>query len=102
MGKPGRPAPDLDDYLDWEERLQNFTASELTITKFCDEEGVSRSTFRRWKRRLRAGIPKSVADEMADHQQAKSGDVEFHYHVQGKHEHRPLHGDGIASIRTVG
>lgn len=77
MGKPGRPGPDLDDYLDWQERLENFQASDLTIEQYCDEEGVSRSTFHRWKRRLRAGIPKSIADEIADHQQAESGEVEF-------------------------
>lgn len=77
MGKPGRRGADLDDYLDWQERLENFKASGLTIEKFCDEEGFSRSTFNRWKRQLRTGIPQSIAEEIADHHQVESGEVEF-------------------------
>ena len=77
MGKPGRPGPDLDDYLDWQDRLENFKASDLTIKEYCVEEGVSVSTFHRWKNLLRKGIPKSMAEEIADHQRAESGEVEF-------------------------
>ena len=29
MGKPGRPGPTLDDYLYWQERLENRVASGL-------------------------------------------------------------------------
>jgi len=77
MGKPGRPGPDLDDYLDWQERLENFKASKLTIKEYCIEEGVSASAFHRWKNLLRKGIPKSIAEDIADHQQMESGDVAF-------------------------
>ena len=77
MGRPGRPSPDLDDYLDWQERLDNFQASGLEIQKYCDEEGVSRSTFYRWKRRLRNGIPASITAEISELEQADAKDVEF-------------------------
>ena len=77
MGKPGRPSSDLDDYLDWQERLENYKASDLSIEKYCAEEGVSRSSFYRWTRRLRQGIPESIAAEIADRNEEKSSDVEF-------------------------
>ena len=48
MGKPGRPGPTLDDYLYWQERLENREASGLSIDEFCVAEAVSRSTFYRW------------------------------------------------------
>ena len=63
MGKPGRPSPCLDDYLYWQQRLENRDASGLGIDEFCVDEGVSRSTFYRWVRRLANGIPESVAAE---------------------------------------
>ena len=77
MGKPGRLGPDLDDYLDWQERLENYKASNLSVEKFCVEEGVSRSTFYRWTRLLRKGIPKAIAAEITDDQQAAPGKAEF-------------------------
>ena len=40
----GRPAADLDDYLDWQERLESYKASGLNVDVFCLREGVSRST----------------------------------------------------------
>ena len=43
MGKPGRPAPRLDDYLYWQERLANRLASGLSVDDFCIAEAVSRS-----------------------------------------------------------
>jgi hypothetical protein len=62
----GRPSSDLDDYLDWQERLESFKGSGLEVDTFCLKEGVSRSTFYRWKDRLREGIPKTmVAEEKA-------------------------------------
>ncbi len=65
MAKPGRPSPGLDDYLYWQQRLENRDASGLSIDEFCVDEGVSRSTFYRWVRRLADGIPESVAEEGA-------------------------------------
>jgi transposase-like protein len=63
MAKPGRPRPTLDDYLYWQESLQNRQASDLSIDDFCIAEGVSRSTFYRWAQRLREGIPDAVKEE---------------------------------------
>ena len=62
MGKPGRPGPTLDDYLYWQERLENRVASGLSIDEFCVAEAVSRSTFYRWAQRLREGIPDAVRE----------------------------------------
>jgi transposase-like protein len=63
MAKPGRPSPGLDDYLYWQERLTGRDASGLSIDEFCVDEGVSRSTFYRWVRRLKDGIPAAVQEE---------------------------------------
>jgi hypothetical protein len=63
MGKPGRPGPSLDDYLYWQEHLENRVASGLSIDEFCITEDVSRSTFFRWAKLLREGIPDSVREE---------------------------------------
>ena len=63
MGKPGRPGPTLDDYLYWQERLKGRGASGLSIDEFCLDEGVSRSTFYRWVRRIQEGIPEWVKEE---------------------------------------
>jgi transposase-like protein len=63
VGKPGRPSASLDDYLYWQELLENHKANSLSIDEFCADKGVSRSTFYRWVQRLRDGIPDSVAAE---------------------------------------
>ena len=65
MVKIGRPSPGLDDYLYWQERLANREASGLSIDEFCADEDVSRSTFYRWKERLKDGIPDAVKEEGA-------------------------------------
>lgn len=76
MAKTGRPSPGLDDYVYWQERLAGRGASGLGIDEFCVDEGVSRSTFYRWVRRLKEGIPEAVKEEggrvtMADLAEAK-------------------------------
>ena len=38
MGKPGRPGPSLDDYLYWQEPLENRQATGLSIDDFCVAE----------------------------------------------------------------
>ena len=65
MVRPGRPSPGLDDYLYWQERLANREASGLSVDEFCAGEGVARSTFYRWVRRLKDGIPDAVKEEGA-------------------------------------
>ena len=70
----GRPPSDLDEYLDWQERLESFKASGLEIDVFCLKEGVSRSTFYRWKDRLRDGIPDSLIAEKEARDRAESAE----------------------------
>ena len=65
MAKSGRPSPGLDEYLYWQEHLENRIDSDLSIDDFCEAEGVSKSTFYRWARRLRDGIPESLKEEDA-------------------------------------
>ena len=67
-----RPPSDLDEYLDWQERLESFQASGLEIDVFCLKEGVSRSTFYRWKDRLKAGIPESLVAEKETRERAEA------------------------------
>ena len=73
----GRPASDLDDYLDWQERLENYKASDLEVDVFCLQEGVSRSTFYKWAQRLKDGIPESMVAEKAARERAESGEAVF-------------------------
>ncbi len=77
MAKPGRPSPGLDDYLYWQQRLENREASGLSIDEFCVDEGVSRSTFYRWVRRLRDGIPDVVKEEGASLTLAELSEPKF-------------------------
>jgi hypothetical protein len=70
----GRPHSDLDEYLDWQERLESFKASGIEIDVFCLKEGVSRSTFYRWKDRLKDGIPEPMVAEKAGREKAESAE----------------------------
>ena len=70
----GRPPSDLDDYLDWQERLESFQASGLEIEVFCLKEGISRSTFYRWKERLKDGIPNAMIVEKEERDRAESAE----------------------------
>ena len=38
MAKPGRASPSLDDYLYWQQRLENRNASGLSIDEFCVDQ----------------------------------------------------------------
>ena len=73
----GRPPSDLDDYLDWQERLGSYRASGLEVDVFCLQEGVSRSTFYRWVDRLKNGVPESMVAEKAAREKAESGEAAF-------------------------
>jgi len=56
----GRPPSDLDDYVQWQKRLERFQVSEVDLNLLCLQEGVSRSTFYRWKDRLKDGMPETI------------------------------------------
>lgn len=73
----GRPASDLDDYLDWQTRLESYKSSGLEVDVFCLQEGVSRSTFYRWVELLKNGIPESMETEKVAREQAESGEAVF-------------------------
>ena len=73
----GRPPSDLDDYLDWQERLESYRASGLEVDVFCLQEGVSRSTFYRWVDRLKDGVPESMVAEKAARERTESGEAAF-------------------------
>jgi transposase-like protein len=73
----GRPPSDLDDYLDWQERLGSFEASGLSIDEFCLREGVSRSTYYRWVDQLKDGVPKEMVAERDEQRKTESGQAAF-------------------------
>ncbi len=73
----GRPSHDLDDYLEWQQRLENQKESGLSVDVFCLQEGVSRSTYYRWVRQLQDGIPESLKEEQADRKKAETGEAVF-------------------------
>ena len=41
----------------WQQRLQRFSRSGLTVAAFCDCEGISAASFYAWRRRLRGDAP---------------------------------------------
>ena len=47
--------------LAWQRRLQQFTASGMTVSKFCDREGVSVAAFHYWRQRLGPQQPEQVS-----------------------------------------
>ena len=73
----GRQACRLDDFLEWQQRLESHKESGLSIEVFCLREGVSKSTFHRWARQLRDGIPDSLKEEQAEREKAETGEAVF-------------------------
>ncbi len=69
-----RPRSDLDEYLDWQERLKSFDASGMEVEVFCLKEGVSRSTFYRWKKQLEDGVPQEMVTEKKARDKAELAD----------------------------
>lgn len=43
----------------WRERLRRFDRGGMTVSRFCDDEGVSVASFYVWRRRLRRGANRS-------------------------------------------
>lgn len=39
----------------WQERLDRFEHSDLTISEFCQMEGYSTASFYQWRRKLQGG-----------------------------------------------
>ena len=49
----------------------------MNLDVFCLQEGVSRSTFYRWKRRLDNGVPEALQADAAESEQNGSTDALF-------------------------
>jgi transposase-like protein len=75
MAKNGRPPASLDEWLDWQQRLESQKASGLSVEVYCLQEGVARSSFYRWQRQLKKGIPAVLLEEESDRLQAESEEV---------------------------
>ena len=73
----GRPPCGLDDYLEWQQKLQQFKESGLTVEVFCQQEGVSRSAFHRWTNQLKEGIPEAISAEAAQREEVDSAEGVF-------------------------
>ncbi len=73
----GRPSHDLDDYLEWQQRLESKREGDLSVDVFCLQEGVSRSTYYRWVRQLADGIPESLKEEQSEREHAETGEAVF-------------------------
>ena len=56
----GRPACGVDDFVEWQDRLESQQKSGLSVEEFCRQEGVPKSTFYRWANQLRDGIPQAL------------------------------------------
>jgi hypothetical protein len=73
----GRPPSVVEDYREWERRLERYQTHEVNLDVFCLQEGISRSTFYRWKRRLDNGVPETLPTDAAEPEQNGSSDALF-------------------------
>ena len=46
----------------WQQRVRRFVGSGMTLERFCKEEGVSVSSFCRWRRKVGAR-PEATRDD---------------------------------------
>src|SRR5262245_40380126 len=60
--RPGR-RPDPATRQRWQQRLDRFHRSGLTVPAFCDREGISPASFYAWRRRLQHDPAPAAADE---------------------------------------
>jgi hypothetical protein len=57
--RPGRrPDPVL--HTLWQQRLLRFERAGLSVSAFCDQEGISTPSFYAWRRRLRIDPPIAI------------------------------------------
>src|SRR5262245_31725848 len=54
--------PDPATRLRWQQRLQRFRHSGLSVAYFCDREGISTASFYTWRRRLQQDPASPDAD----------------------------------------
>ncbi len=58
---PGR-RPDPATRQRWQQRLDRYRKSDLTVASFCKREGISTASFYTWRRRLSADSTLPAAD----------------------------------------
>ncbi len=58
-----RPLSGRDVFLEWQELLKRFEASELSLDAFCRQEDLGRSTFVDWLQALKKEPLRQVAVE---------------------------------------
>ena len=73
----GRPACGVDDFVEWQDRLESQHESGLSVEEFCQQEGVPKSTFYRWANQLRDGIPQAFLAAAEARKQVELGEVKF-------------------------
>src|SRR5262245_54121959 len=59
--RPGRRS-DPTTHRRWQQRLDRFRTSGLTVADFCEREGISTASFYAWRRRFEAGSAPAAAD----------------------------------------
>jgi transposase-like protein len=57
--------------------MESYEKSGLSIDGFCQQEGVSKSTFYRWVNQLRDGIPQALLAAGEARKQIASGEAKF-------------------------
>ncbi|MDA1277912.1 MAG: transposase [Verrucomicrobia bacterium] len=67
----------MEDYQNWQERIESQQESGLSVDEFCRQEEVSPSTFYRWVNQLRDGIPQSLLVAGKARQQIAVGEAKF-------------------------
>jgi transposase-like protein len=73
----GRPPCGIEDYQNWQERIEDFQASGLSVEEFCQQEEISRTTFYRWVNQLRDGIPQALLEAGQVRKKIASGEDKF-------------------------
>lgn len=69
----------------WQQRLERFDQSELTIAQFCQLEGYSTASFYQWRRKLRdsprlkdpAFIPVNVDSRLTDQHAGRMNQIDL-------------------------
>ena len=52
-------------YREWEQRLERYAKSKLTVSEFCEWEGVSPAAFYNWRKKLATGnVAKRVTNRL--------------------------------------
>jgi hypothetical protein len=62
----------FDDYCRWQQRVEWYRSSGLTVKEFCLQEGLVPRSFYRWMNRLKNGLPEEVREEQAEREEGES------------------------------